>query len=46
MSIFLVVPQVKLTKRLELARDARAVAAALPGLVVERWGEGIAWKTL
>ncbi len=38
--VFLLVPQVKLRKRLDLARDARAVEAALPGMVVERWGDG------
>ena len=37
--IFLLVPQVKLPKRLDLARDARAVENALPGLIVANWGE-------
>jgi hypothetical protein len=35
--IFLLVPQVKLPKRLDLARDAVQVKDALPGLVVARW---------
>ena len=35
--IFLLVPQVKLRKRLDLARDAEKVAGAVPGLVVEKW---------
>ena len=35
--IFLLVPQVKLRKRLDLARDAEKVAARVPGLVVEKW---------
>jgi len=35
--IFLLVPQVKLRKRLDLARDAEKVAAAVPGLIVARW---------
>ena len=33
--IFLLVPQVKLRKRLDLARDAEKVAGAVPGLIVE-----------
>lgn len=37
--MFLLVPQVKLPKRLDLARDARAVENALPGLIVANWGE-------
>lgn len=37
--IFLLVPQVKLTKRLDLARDATRVQAAIPGLIVARWIE-------
>jgi len=38
--IFLLVPQVKLRKRLDLARDAERVAGAVPGLIVEKWVEG------
>lgn len=38
--IFLLVPQVKLPKRLDLARDARRVHDALPGLIVANWVEG------
>jgi uncharacterized protein DUF6441 len=38
--IFLLVPQVKLRKRLDLARDAERVAGSLPGLIVEKWVEG------
>ncbi len=38
--IFLLVPQVKLRKRLDLARDVERVAGKVPGLVVERWMEG------
>ena len=37
--IFLLVPQVKLRKRLNLARDAERVAGKVPALVVERWRE-------
>lgn len=37
--IFLLVPQVKLPKRLDLARDAHAAENALPGLVVAHWRE-------
>ena len=35
--IFLLVPQVKLAKRLNLARDADRVQAAVPGLIVANW---------
>jgi hypothetical protein len=35
--IFLLVPQVKLTKRLNLARDAERAQAAVPGLIVAKW---------
>ncbi len=35
--IFLLVPQVKLPKRLNLARDAEKVTGAVPGLIVEKW---------
>lgn len=37
--IFLLVPQVKLTKRLDLARDATRAQAAIPGLIVASWIE-------
>ena len=35
--IFLLVPQVKLPKRLDLARDAAAAHDAVPGLIVANW---------
>ncbi|MGO4917886.1 DUF6441 family protein, partial [Pseudogemmobacter sp. W21_MBD1_M6] len=35
--IFLLVPQVKLRKRLDLARDAKRAQAAVPGLIVAHW---------
>lgn len=35
--IFLLVPQVKLPKRLDLARDAERAADAVPGLIVTNW---------
>ncbi|OUS07823.1 hypothetical protein A9Q96_04790 [Rhodobacterales bacterium 52_120_T64] len=38
--IFILVPQVKLRKRLDLARDAEKVAGRVPGLIVEKWVEG------
>ena len=38
--IFLLVPQVKLAKRLDLARDAERAKAAVPGLIVANWVEG------
>jgi len=37
--IFLLVPQVKLAKRLDLARDAERAQAAVPGLIVANWVE-------
>ncbi|WP_296643871.1 DUF6441 family protein [Roseinatronobacter sp.] len=37
--IFLLVPQVKLRKRLDLARDAERAQEALPGLIVAKWVE-------
>ncbi len=37
--IFLLVPQVKLPKRLNLARDAERAHDALPGMVVANWTE-------
>ncbi|ALI55974.1 DUF6441 family protein [Celeribacter marinus] len=37
--IFLLVPQVKLRKRLNLERDADRVQAAVPGLIVANWVE-------
>ena len=38
--IFILVPQVKLRKRLDLARDAERVAGMVPGLIVAKWVEG------
>ena len=38
--IFLLVPQVKLAKRLDLARDAVRAHEAVPGLVVRNWLSG------
>lgn len=38
--IFLLVPQVKLPKRLDLARDAARVHEVVPGLIVANWLEG------
>jgi hypothetical protein len=38
--IFLLVPQVKLRKRLDLARDANRAQEALPGRIVAEWVEG------
>jgi hypothetical protein len=35
--IFLLVPQVRLPKRLDLARDAERAHGAVPGLIVETW---------
>ena len=35
--VFLLVPQVKLPKRLDLARDAERAHEAMPGLVVANW---------
>ncbi|HEV8035606.1 DUF6441 family protein, partial [Yoonia sp.] len=35
--IFLLVPQVKLRKRLDLARDAERAQAAIPSLIVSGW---------
>jgi hypothetical protein len=37
--IFLLVPQVKLPKRLDLARDAVRAHEAVPGLIVANWAE-------
>jgi len=37
--IFLLVPQVKLSKRLDLARDAERAHDAVPGLIVANWVE-------
>ena len=39
MPIFLLVPQVKLSKRLSLARDAERAQAAIPGLILANWLE-------
>ena len=38
--IFLLVPQVRLRKRLDLARDAVRAADAVSGLIVAKWVEG------
>lgn len=38
-TIFLLVPQVKLSKRLDLARDAARAADGIPGLIVAKWVE-------
>jgi len=38
--IFLLVPQVELPKRLDLARDAERAHDAVPGLIVANWAEG------
>lgn len=38
--IFLLVPQVKLPKRLDLARDADRALDSVPGLIVGNWVEG------
>ena len=37
--IFLLVQQVKLPKRLDLARDAVRAHDAVPGLIVAGWGD-------
>jgi len=37
--IFLLVPQVRLSKRLDLARDAERAHDAVPGLIVANWVE-------
>ena len=38
--IFLLVPQVRLPKRLDLAREAERAGNAVPGLIVANWVEG------
>jgi hypothetical protein len=38
--IFLLVPLVKLPKRLDLARDAARAHDAVPGLIVANWVDG------
>jgi hypothetical protein len=38
--IFLLVPQVRLPKRLDLVRDAERAHEAMPGLIVANWVEG------
>ncbi len=38
--VFLLVPQVRLKKRLDLARDAEQARDAVPGLMVANWVEG------
>jgi len=37
--MFLLVPQVKLPKRLDLARDAERAHELVPGLIVANWVE-------
>lgn len=37
--IFIMVPQVRLRKRLDLARDANRVAGRIPSLIVRKWGD-------
>jgi hypothetical protein len=37
--IFLLVPQVKLRKRLDLMRDANAAQAQIPSAIVANWVE-------
>jgi hypothetical protein len=41
--IFLLVPQVKLPKRLDLERDARRAQDAVPGQIVANWVEVKSW---
>ena len=38
--IFLLVPQVKLRKRLDLARDTERAVDGVPGLIVANWVGG------
>jgi len=38
--IFLLVPQIRLPKRLDLARDAERAHGAVPGPIVSNWVEG------
>jgi hypothetical protein len=38
--IFLLVPQVKLPKRLDLARDAERAVDGVPVLIVANWVDG------
>jgi hypothetical protein len=38
--VFLLVPQVKLPKRLDLDRDADRARDSVPGLIVDKWVEG------
>ncbi|MCC5976115.1 MAG: hypothetical protein JJT81_18975 [Rubellimicrobium sp.] len=38
--IFLLVPQVRLRKRLDLARDATRALDGLPGRIVGMWQDG------
>ena len=38
--IFLLVPQVKLRKRLNLDRDAERALDSVPGLIVANWVDG------
>ena len=38
--IFILVPQVRLRKRLDLGRDVTAVSAGIPQAIVDKWVEG------
>jgi len=38
--IFLLVPQIKLRKRMDLAQDAEPAIDAVPGRIVAEWVEG------
>jgi len=38
--IFLLVPQVRLRKRLDLSRDAERAADDVPGMIVANWVKG------
>ena len=42
--MFLLVPQVKLPKRLDLARDVERAHDAVPGLIVASWGRYRDWQ--
>jgi hypothetical protein len=44
MPIFLLVPQVKLPKRLDLVRDAIRAHDSLPGLIVAKWAGQRSWS--
>jgi hypothetical protein len=38
--VFILVPQVRLANRLDLARDATAAVSALPGAILAAWDDG------